>query len=369
MFLRKPRSKPLERVQESIRTLRNFLREFNENNKENGDDREDLGKIGFVLSGGFFQGAFQIGALDCVIGKFGIVPDYVVGTSVGAINGAAVTAGKVPEATEAWENLKREEVYRFDLGYLMRKGIIGANALLDNTPLLDVFRRNGTGYDLLQSPIHFDVVTTDFQRLESVVFSNREENDPDVMELAILASTALPIVFPPVVIRGNQYVDGGMGESTPIRHAIDAGCETILVFELTNVSARYGGKLAPTKGLVSIGMRIFDVATSRQIKYDIQRVRKVNRDIEVLQQLLSSVEKLEPRIREELIKTFAQFSFAKQRPIHLIVIAPDTPLPYFAPPIRGELNQELLRSMAYYGALVAEKALRQEKIFPCKNNT
>lgn len=355
-------------LREHLETLRNFLKDFNGNGKHKGvPESRDLGKIGFVLSGGFFHGAFQIGALECVTEKFHIVPHYVVAASVGAINGGAVATGTVGPAVASWRNLKREEVYRLNLRRLIRKGVIGADAVMDHGPIIQLLQRHGGGEAILASLVQFDVVVTDFQKMEGAIFSNKTEADPRIMEQAILASTAVPVLFPPVYIRGRQYVDGGLVENTPLRHAIDAGCDTIFVFEVARTPLPYETGAPPAHGLFPIGNRAADIVTRIQLEYDLHRARQTNNDVQVLEQVLqllsgSQGETIPQAVKDQLAALLTQFSFASKHPVRLVVITPDVPLKTMNPPIRGKLDLGLLNVMIDHGALVAEKVLRQEKI-------
>ncbi|HEY4479027.1 MAG TPA: patatin-like phospholipase family protein, partial [Candidatus Paceibacterota bacterium] len=81
-----------------------------------------LGKIGFVLHGGFMRGAFQVGALKA-FDEFRLYPSYIVGESVGAINGAAFAAGKVELLWKIYLEIAKNPhryIYRYNFYMLLR---------------------------------------------------------------------------------------------------------------------------------------------------------------------------------------------------------------------------------------------------------
>src|SRR4051794_22159868 len=157
------------------------------------DDRPD---VAFVLSGGASLGAVQVGMLRALYER-GIAPDVIVGTSVGAVNGAYI-ASRPPNLATAeglarmWRAVRRPEIFPFNpatalIGFSgRRKYLVAARPLrrLIDTQL--EFDR------LEQAPIPFHVVAVD-------LFTGRERRLSRGPALeAILASAAIPGVFAPV---------------------------------------------------------------------------------------------------------------------------------------------------------------------------
>ncbi len=135
----------------------------------------------FVLSGGASLGAIHVGMVDALYAE-GIRPDMVIGTSVGAVNGAWLAGG---------------------LAHLLEQHM--------------TFTR------LEDSTIPFSVIVTDVSTGEEV----RLDRGPAIE--AILASAAIPGVFPPVEINGRTFIDGGIVDNTPISQAIAAGATDVWV--------------------------------------------------------------------------------------------------------------------------------------------
>ena len=179
----------------------------------------------FVLSGGGVLGAVQVGHLQALI-EAGITPDLVVGTSVGALNGAAVAARPNHEGVEClrdvWLELTTEDIFPGTAlrraFHLLRKG--------DH-----LYRNDGLRGLIAHLPVR------SFERLAvplSVCSANLDTGaehwfEEGPLTPAILASAAIPGVFPPVKIDGSAYVDGGVVNNIPISRAIERGATTIYV--------------------------------------------------------------------------------------------------------------------------------------------
>jgi NTE family protein len=182
-------------------------------------------RVAFVLSGGGSLGATQVGMLQALFDA-GIQPDMVVGTSVGAINASWVGAWPDSEGmrklSHIWGGLRRD--YVFPLGWTAAMGLLGRGKhLISNSGVRSILERN-LPYDRLedaQIPVH--VCTTELRSGRAVVLSN----GPIIP--ALLASCAIPGVFPPVNIGGRDLIDGGVANHTPIAAAVELGARVIYV--------------------------------------------------------------------------------------------------------------------------------------------
>lgn len=185
-------------------------------------------KTVFVLSGGGNLGAVQVGMLHGLL-EAGIRPDAVVGTSIGALNGAFLAAhtdvAGVQELAELWASVRRRDVFPMSVRALAR-GVFGhGQFLFESLGLRSLLLRADVGFDRLQdAPLPFRVVATDVQSGEPVVLSRGET------VRALLASAAIPGVFPPVEIGGRMLIDGGVVANTPVgvAEALDPGIVYVL---------------------------------------------------------------------------------------------------------------------------------------------
>jgi NTE family protein len=184
--------------------------------------------VAFVLSGGGSLGALQVGMLQALFDA-GVHPDMLVGTSVGAVNAAWVSAlphsDGVRKLAEIWRGLKRDDI--FPIGLTAARGLLGRGLnLISNDRLRSVIERH-LPFDRFENatvPVH--VVATELTSGKAVVLSGGE------IVPALLASCAIPGVFPPVTIGGRELVDGGVANHTPIAAAIERGAHQVYVLPI-----------------------------------------------------------------------------------------------------------------------------------------
>ena len=183
-------------------------------------------RTAFVLAGGGSRGAVQVGMLQELIAR-DIRADRVFGASVGAINGASYAGQPTMENAERmatiWRAVKGTDIFprgTFDgpWAYLQKRASVHANSGLR------AIIESGIDYENLEdATIPIEVVTTSLT-------DGRERwlrRGPAVE--AILASSAIPSIFPPVTIDGDLLVDGGVVNNVPISRALEAGCDRIYV--------------------------------------------------------------------------------------------------------------------------------------------
>jgi NTE family protein len=185
----------------------------------------------FALAGGGNLGATQVGMLRALL-EGGILPDAIVGTSIGALNGAflaghADLAG-MEQLTELWLSVRRNDVFPMRLPSLVR-GLLGHQEfLVEPIGLRNFLARADLGYSQLEdAPIPLRVIATDLATCEAVVLS-----EGMVIE-ALLASAAIPGVFPPVEVNRRLLVDGGVLANVPIEQADLLGPSRIFVLPTT----------------------------------------------------------------------------------------------------------------------------------------
>ncbi len=195
--------------------------------QEDGDELEEPGpRTALVLAGGGTRGALQIGMLQ-VLTEHGFVPDRIYGASVGAVNGTAFagdpTRRGVERMTEIWRGLTRESVYpqgRLHGPWLYFQQ---RDSVFVNSGLRKVIE-DGIGFERLEDAvIPVEVVAT------SLTDGGERWFTYGPAAQAVLASSAVPAIFPPVEIDGERYIDGGVVNNVPIRRAIDAGATRIVV--------------------------------------------------------------------------------------------------------------------------------------------
>jgi NTE family protein len=216
----------------------------------------------FVLAGGGSFGAIQVGMLHS-LAKHGISADLVVGSSVGAINGAYYagdpTLKGVLRLEAIWRALRRSDVFpitwRTLLGFLWRRDFLvphdGVRKLVDdNLP-----------YRNLQDarlPVH--IVTTDIISGESVVLSEGSAAE------AIVASTAIPGAFTPVRYKDLYLADGAISSNTPVRVAVKKGARRLIVLPTGHACANQ----APPVGAVANALHALTLLIARQLVSELE---------------------------------------------------------------------------------------------------
>jgi NTE family protein len=183
----------------------------------------------FVLSGGGSLGAAQVGALQALF-EAGIVPDAVVGCSVGALNAAFIavepTAARAGELEQIWRGMSRDAVFP-DGRFTVARRLAGrADHLYSPAGLRAVIETCVPLADLADTEIPVHVVTTDLRAGEPVWWTS---GDP-VEVLA--ASACLPGIFPPVELAGSVHVDGGVTCPVPTQRALDLGASRVWVLDV-----------------------------------------------------------------------------------------------------------------------------------------
>jgi NTE family protein len=221
-------------------------------------------KTAFVLAGGGSFGAIQVGMMHA-LAKHGIAPDMVVGSSVGALNGAYYagnpTLKGVLELEKIWRGLKRQDVFpvtwRTLLGFLWRRDFLvsqdGIRKLLDD----HLPYRN---LEEAKLPVH--IVATDIITGDSMVMSEGSAAE------AIIASTAIPGAFTPVHYRDHFLADGAISSNTPIRIAVKLGATRLIILPTGHACAAD----APPVGAVANALHALTLLIARQLVIELENL-------------------------------------------------------------------------------------------------
>jgi NTE family protein len=183
-------------------------------------------RTAFVFAGGGSLGAIQVGMLKALLAR-GVEADFVVGSSVGAINAAHFAGDPTPAGVarlEAiWRSLRRADVFPLPVIRGLVKLIAEGGHLVDSTVLGILIDRHLAHEPLEAKKLPCVIVATDL--LEGVEV--RITSGPATP--ALLASAAIPGIFPPVEIAGRYLIDGSVANHTPLAAAIDLGAKRLVV--------------------------------------------------------------------------------------------------------------------------------------------
>ncbi len=209
-------------------------------------------KRALVLAGGGARGSFQAGVWKYLV-QTGWEPDIICGTSIGAVNAAAIGSRMdVETIIHLWTTYNRRRIYHLNLlqfvAYLFSKRAI--KPLLDTKPLEKMLHDNLDFTALKKSKTKIIITAVNMLTGHPEFF-----NQSQIQLKHILASSAMPLLFPWQEINGEPYWDGGVMVNTPIAPALDFGANEIIVVLLSPVSHK---KLAQPDTVLKAGEHLFE---------------------------------------------------------------------------------------------------------------
>lgn len=215
----------------------------------------------FVLAGGGSLGAIQVGMLRALIAA-GERPDFVVGTSVGAINAAYFASDPTPEGvarlSQLWTGLRRRDVFPVD-PLAVARGIMGQrDHLFGARALRRLVESHFAAARLETLPLPCFVVASDLRDGAEVVL-----RDGPVVD-ALLASTAIPVVFPPVRVGDRMLVDGAIANNAPISTALALGARRVIV-----LPTGFACAAEPPRGAIGMVLHTMTLLVARQLAGDV----------------------------------------------------------------------------------------------------
>ena len=309
----------------------------------------DSGLLAFVMGGGGARSAYQAGVLRYLSRRF---PDLeipvITGVSAGAINAAHLAAHHgtfrqaTDELTQLWGELTVDKVFRTDLGSLRKHlfrwsrqllsggkgGTLKVRGLLDTEPLRDYLTEAMHAVDGELTGIHYNLATgrlraaalstTNYSTGQSILWVQgrgveewerpyRRSRITTLSVEHVLASAALPIVFPAVKIGGHWYGDGGIRLTAPLSPALHLGADRILAISTRRARSRTEADAPSVTGYpppVQVAGVLMNAIFLDLLDEDALRLSRVN----------DLLEGLEPEKRQGM------------RPVRLLTIRPSVDL-------------------------------------------
>ncbi|MBA1149402.1 patatin-like phospholipase family protein [Ectothiorhodospiraceae bacterium WFHF3C12] len=323
-----------------------------------------------MLTGGGARAAYQVGVLKAIAD---ILPprvhspfDIICGTSAGAINATALAShasrfrAGVRGLEAVWMNFHVDQVYRTDFGGLSRRAMkwlgalffagLGAHrpdSLLDNSPLRELLDRL-VRFDRIQQSIDegdlraLSITASGYSSGHSVSFFQGVD-ELDEWERArrlgvrspiglehLMASSAIPALFPAVKLHGEYFGDGSVRQLAPISPALHLGADRVLVIANSAATkrgaAQVDGDMSDYPSIAQIAGHVLNSAFLDSLDNDLERLERINRTLSVIPERV--------RRREEI----------SLRPVETLTIRPSEEINVIA----TEFEKEMPRSMRFF---------------------
>jgi NTE family protein len=330
-----------------------------------------MSKHAIVLTGGGARGAYQVGSMRAIFEIFKEDKDLfqiITGNSAGAINAVYLAAHArdwdiaTAQLCDLWKRLRPQDVFDLGAGSIASLGskwitgtIFGGlksegskvNHLLDTSPLRKLIETEVNFQELNANikagvPLAFAVSTTNLYSGGSVVFHNnahpvqgwcrsdRFSLQTEITSDHILASSAIPMFFPPVQIEDSYYGDGCVRQTTPLSPAIHLGADKIIAIGIRSQKSQewirqksLAANPNPTIGQIA-GV-LMNAVFLDALESDVERLTRINQ----------TLYHLDPSKREEY--------FHDLRPIPILLLRPSQDLGAMT----AQLSKELPPMLRY----------------------
>ncbi len=229
-------------------------------------------RTAFVLGGGGRWGAVEVGMLRA-LDERGIQPDLILGTSIGAFNGSVVAAQPggvgIDRLMEIWDGLAGSDLFsggmfdRVKAVATLQPAMHGSGEL---ESLLELVHPPQAQIEDLA--VEFQCVAASIEKASEHWFTSGS------LIKALLATSAVPVLFPPVEIGGEHFYDGGLVNSVPLRRAVNLGADVVYVLQVGRVEA----PLRPPSKLHEAALISFEIARRHTFS---TAMREIPTDVEV----------------------------------------------------------------------------------------
>ena len=175
-----------------------------------------------VLEGGTFRPLFSCGVMDALLDS-GVEFPYLIGVSAGISDSTSYIS------KQTGRNLEIMKKYRHDKRYLSFRNIFTDKSIFGRKFIYETIPRELMPFDnetFFSNPAKLVVGVTNAKTGEMEYY---DKKDPVNGHILLQATSALPVIFPPIIYNGNQYYDGGLVDSIPAKKAMDDGYEKMLI--------------------------------------------------------------------------------------------------------------------------------------------
>lgn len=279
--------------------------------------------VGLIMTGGGARAAYQVGVMRALHDMLprGVANPFpiICGTSAGAINAAVLATDAhdfrrgVRRLMTVWKNFHVDQVYRADVwgalgnsAHWLLAAVSGGRlsnriSLLDNTPLAGLLERH-VDFPAIDRNIEaghlaaFAVTCSGYTSGQSVTFYQGHASLADwerarrvgvamPIELPhLMASSALPFIFPPVKINREYFGDGSMRQIAPVSPALHLGADRLLVIGVGRQASQSAVR-QPSEGyppLAQIAGHALDSIFLDSLEVDLERLQRINRTLAII---------------------------------------------------------------------------------------
>jgi NTE family protein len=233
-----------------------------------------MARIALVLSGGGAKGAFQFMAEKYAREVKGYRWSIIAGVSIGALNGTMLAMEKYQRLEEIWRTISRDKVYtgRMNLWAII-KLIFGVKSIYGNEPLWRMIDQE-VEPDKVKADLRIGVVS-----LRTGEYVRFRATDPGFKK-AVLASTAIPLIWAPVDIPPsyNDMVDGGVRNVSPLGDVLDADPDEVMIINCNPREPPTSDK--PLKNALDIGKVALVVALNEICTTDVREFIRINKNVQ-----------------------------------------------------------------------------------------
>ncbi len=207
----------------------------------------------FVLGGGGRWGAVEVGMLKA-LDQAGVAPDLVLGTSIGAFNGSVIAddpgSDGVKRLADFWDEVSGADLFKGWFGRYKNMATLKP-AIHDTSEMKALLERlHGPSRLIEDLTIPFQCVAASIERAAEHWFTSGP------LVTALLASSAVPALFPPVRVGDEHFYDGGLVNSVPLTRAVDLGASVVYVLQVGRVES----PLRPPRRLYESALISFEIA-------------------------------------------------------------------------------------------------------------
>ncbi len=238
-----------------------------------------MSKHALVLSGGGAKGAFQFMAEKYAREVKGYHWDVIAGVSVGALNGTMLAMEKYDQLEEIWKTITADQVYTGGINlWSILKLLFGAKSVYGNEPLWEILDRV-VEPDKIKVDLRIGVVS-----LRSGKYVPFRPGDPGFKK-AVLASTAIPLIWTPVDITPEHLdmVDGGVRNYSPLGDVLDVEPDEVVIINCSSRDVPVRDK--PFKNALEIGMTSLSLALNEVFVTDLREFLRIDYNVQQAQEL------------------------------------------------------------------------------------